>query len=158
MALTKIALVLSTGLGSGLVPKAPGTAGSVAALGFWLIIAHFIPWNLGSQLILVASIFILGICSCNWLYKSGHFGLKDHDHPSIVIDEWCGVWIAVIGFGAGDQWFVIAGFILFRLFDITKPWLVGRAEKLPGSWGVMMDDVVAGIFARIILLLVEVLI
>ena len=86
-------------------------------------------------------------------------GTDDHDPSWVVVDELVGQWIALfpVSYGAGmmgiEIWRLwpgwIAAFVLFRLFDIWKPWLVGRADRMGGPMGVMLDDVIAGVFAAI---------
>jgi phosphatidylglycerophosphatase A len=132
---------------------APGTWGSLAALpAAWVIYALFGPWGLIVGIVLS---YALGV----WATGVETKGKDDHDPSEIVIDEVCGQWIALLplAFGAARQdadilalwpgW--IAAFALFRLFDITKWGLVGWADRMDGPTGVMLDDVIAGIFAAI---------
>ena len=132
---------------------APGTWGSLAALpAAWVIYALFGPWGLIVGIVLSCA---LGV----WATGVETKGKDDHDPSEIVIDEVCGQWIALLplAFGAARQdadilalwpgW--IAAFALFRLFDITKWGLVGWADRMDGPTGVMLDDVIAGIFAAI---------
>ena len=139
---------LATGAYSGLSPIAPGTAGSVVATGVWIVISNFRAPSLLEHTLLC---FLLLICAL----LSTHQALKDNpgetDPGFIVIDEWIGMWIT-LGAATNSPFEIACAFFLFRFFDITKPSLVGRAESLPGAWGVVMDDVVAGIFALISLL------
>lgn len=132
---------------------APGTWGSLAALpAAWVIYALFGPWGLIVGIVLS---YALGV----WATGVETKGKDDHDPSEIVIDEVCGQWIALLplAFGAARQdadilalwpgW--IAAFALFRLFDITKWGPVGWADRMDGPTGVMLDDVIAGIFAAI---------
>lgn len=143
--LRDLRVLLVTGFGSGLLRPAPGTWGSVLGLALWW-------WWLSSlspikQLLVIVPVFALGVWLCNRVEQ--RYGL--HDPGAIVIDEIVGVWIALLGFGADWVW-MVAGFALFRLFDITKPWPVRWADRsLGGGLGVMADDVLAGALAAIVL-------
>ncbi len=137
-------LLLAQGLGSGLAPRAPGTVGSLAALPFYLLLLAHLPSLL--YLIAVALLFALGIPLCTRAERL----LDSHDHPSIVFDEWVGVWVGLFALPQGWVWPWL-GLALFRLFDIAKPWPVNWAERrLPRGWGVMGDDLLAGLYALIV--------
>lgn len=127
-------------MGVGKLPKAPGTwASLVAAILFYPLIEF--PFVLGALLV---GIFFIGVIACDQYSKS----LKDPDPSSAVIDEVLGMGIALLAIPR-DWPFVVMAFILFRLFDIWKPFPIQRLEKLPGGWGIMVDDLMAGIYARI---------
>jgi len=135
---------LAFGFGSGLFPKAPGTAGTVAAIPL-LYLMSFLT-NI-QYLIVLTVIIIAGI----WLCGQSSKLLGVHDHPGIVWDEFAGLFVAMIAvpFTWGT---VVAGFILFRLFDILKPWPISWLDKkISGGMGIMLDDLVAGAFALAIL-------
>lgn len=129
--------VLATGFGSGYSPYFPGTIGSLAAA----FIIYFYPMNLW-QIIIMA---IIGIYICT----QGELVLETHDCPKIVYDEFVGMFIAA--WRVQSFYGIIGAFFLFRLFDIIKPYPINKLQELPRGWGVMADDVVAGITARIIL-------
>lgn len=136
---------LATGFGSGLLRPAPGTWGSAVGLLLWFFLLA--PLSPIKQLIVIALVFLLGVWLCNRIEQ--RYGV--HDPGAIVIDEFVGVWIALLGFGPHWVW-ALAGFGLFRLFDITKPGIVRWADqKLDGGLGVMADDVLAGCLAAIVL-------
>lgn len=131
---------LAFGLGSGLAPKAPGTFGTLAAIPFFLLIQ---PLPLWAYLAFILASFILGV----WLCERTSKDMQVHDHPGIVWDEFVGYWITMILAPAGWLWILI-GFGLFRFFDIIKPWPIKWLdEKVHGGFGIMIDDVLAGIFA-----------
>jgi phosphatidylglycerophosphatase A len=144
------ARLISTGLGIGYFPKAPGTIASLATV----VVYWYSPD--------ISTLFILCFCLCFFLIgvvsssvtekevqqKSGNNAL--HDPGIIIIDEIAGMLIALIALPKTVP-FAIAAFILFRFFDIIKPFPVNKAERLPSGWGIMLDDVLAGIFANIIL-------
>jgi phosphatidylglycerophosphatase A len=132
---------LSLGLGSGLAPKAPGTFGTVAAL----IIYYFLLMDLSLPAYgaVVTVSVVVGIYLCGYTAKA--MGL--HDAPAIVWDEFAGLWIALICVPQGLHWLAL-GFVLFRFFDILKPWPISWLDKhVHGGLGIMIDDVVAGVFA-----------
>jgi len=138
-------VVLVTGFLTGLAPKAPGTVGSVAALVVWWWWLAPLGWPL--QLGVIAAVFVLGI----WLSHrvARRYGVGDD--PAIVIDEFAGLWLALLGASA-ELLPALAGFLLFRLFDIWKPWPVSVADqRVPGALGVMLDDLLAGALALIVL-------
>lgn len=142
--------LFALGLGSGLAPKAPGTFGSLAAIPFWYIMAS-LPLVLKVAIVLLA--FLIGIWFCQ--VTSRNLGV--HDHGGIVWDEFVGFWITMLFAPAGLMWLLLA-FALFRLFDILKPWPIRYFdEKIHGGLGIMLDDVIAGLFAGTVLLCISLL-
>lgn len=143
---TPWAWTVATFFGAGLGKPGPGTWGSVAAVLLWGIIAWlFHPTPNG--LLLVAFIGIaLSITSGIPAATIAARESGRHDPQFVVIDEVAGQWIALLGSPADFRHGVIA-FILFRLFDITKPFPVRQLEKLPEGWGIVFDDVAAGLYA-----------
>jgi phosphatidylglycerophosphatase A len=135
---------LSLGFGSGLSPKMPGTMGTVIAVGLYLLLPEM-DWKIYLGIILVS--FIVGIFLCDYTAKA----LNVHDHPGIVWDEIVGYFITMFMVPKSWLWILI-GFVLFRLFDICKPWPISVADKrLKGGLGIILDDVIAGLFALIII-------
>ena len=131
---------LAFGLGSGASPKAPGTVGTLAAIPFFLLLQ---PLALHWYLLVLLATFVIGIYLCG--KTSDDLGV--HDHGGIVWDEFVGYWITMFAAPAGWLWIII-GFILFRIFDIAKPWPIGWADKhVHGGLGIMLDDVLAGLMA-----------
>ncbi|GAA4892287.1 phosphatidylglycerophosphatase A family protein [Ferrimonas pelagia] len=131
---------LALGFGLGLAPKAPGTFGTLAALPFFLLMAGL---SLPIYLAIVLVMGLVGIYLCDVTAKA----MGEHDHPAIVWDEVVGMLIAMICLPAGWIW-VIAAFVAFRFFDILKPWPIKLLDKhVHGGFGIMIDDVLAGIFA-----------
>jgi phosphatidylglycerophosphatase A len=135
---------LAFGFGAGLAPRAPGTFGSLLALPVYLLLA---PLAAPVYLAVVAALLLLGV----WATARCERALGTHDHPGIVFDEIVGQLIAL--FLAPTHWAsLLAGFALFRLFDIWKPgpihWL---NRRVPGGWGIMLDDVAAGVAAALCL-------
>lgn len=142
-----IARMLACGLGSGLTGWMPGSCGSVAAG----LLLYFLKSNTSSSLaldlIMVASVTAIGLWAISRALRNSP---SDHDPGWIVIDEWAGMAVATIGIAHTPLLYLLA-FALFRIFDITKPGPIGKLELLPGAWGVMLDDLAAGLFARLVL-------
>lgn len=136
--------LLAFGLGSGAFPRAPGTAGTLAAVPLCLLMQQL---SGGLYLLLVAVLFLLGI----WLCGRTAQDLRVHDHGGIVWDEWVGLlmtmWLVPEGWG-----WLCAGFLLFRFFDILKPWPIGWLDRrVGGGLGIMLDDLIAGLFGFAVL-------
>ena len=132
-----------TFLYSGLSPKAPGTAGSLLAVIFGFFIIRYISME---TLVLLTILFtLMGVKQINaYETLSGN-----HDDGRIVIDEVVGVWIALI-LSSGTLFQIVFSFVFFRLFDIWKPSLIGKIDRnVKGGWGVMGDDMLAGVIAGI---------
>jgi phosphatidylglycerophosphatase A len=132
---------LALGFGSGLSPYAPGTMGTLVAIPLYLGLSRL---SLLAFLSVIVAGFLLGIYLCRYTSKA----LGVHDHSGIVWDEVVGYWITMIAVPAVNWRWILAGFLLFRLFDIAKPWPVNAADKrLSGGFGIMFDDVLAGLYA-----------
>lgn len=143
--------LIASFLGLGYLPKAPGTWGSLGALGLYYLLPGdiFEFWNLLYYLpaLLLFSLFAVYISS----KAERSLG---HDAPSIVIDEVCGFFTAVSFLP--KTWMVgIYAFVLFRVFDIAKPFPVNVSQKLPRGWGIVVDDILAGVYALIILQIIN---
>jgi len=139
---------LAFGLGSGLSPKAPGTAGTIIAVPLYLILVNLLP--LYGYLAAITLAFLLGIYLCDKTSKD----LGVHDHGGIVWDEFVGFWITMVLVPVTWFW-VLAGFAAFRLFDILKPFPIGYLDKkVHGGFGIMLDDVIASVYAAFVIQLV----
>ena len=137
-------VLIAVGLGSGLVPRAPGTAGTLLAIPLYLLMQ---PLPLVSYLLITTCIFIAGIWICT--YAAEKFGV--HDHPAIVIDEIAGYLVTMAAASGGWQ-AIAVGFVLFRLLDAIKPWPISWFDRnINGGLGIMLDDVVAGVMALAIM-------
>lgn len=137
---------IATGLGTGHSPIASGTAGSALAIVF---VYFFWPVSVMAQIITVVITTAVGIYTAGWLAEAE--GLKD---PSIVvIDEIAGQFTTFLFLAPAmlDWKVLIAGFLLFRIFDIWKPWPIRKLEDLPGGYGIVLDDSLSGVFACIVL-------
>jgi phosphatidylglycerophosphatase A len=138
--LNRFAQIIATLFGMGHIRPAPGTWGSLGALPLGIGIFYA-----GGPMVLfisIVAVFILGVRASEIYDKENN----TKDNSSIVIDEVAGQWIPLLIAGLNPA-LIIASFLFFRLFDITKPWPCRRLEKLPGGYGVMADDIAAGIYA-----------
>jgi phosphatidylglycerophosphatase A len=136
---------LAFGFGSGLAPKAPGTFGTLAAIPLVVLLSFYCTLPIYIGLCLLFSIVGVWIC--------GHTAndMQVHDDSSIVWDEVVGMMITMVAVPLNWQT-ILAGFILFRLFDIVKPWPISYLDKhVHGGFGIMADDVLAGIFSLVCL-------
>jgi phosphatidylglycerophosphatase A len=140
--LSLAAQLVATGAGSGYAPFAPGTAGSLAGLLlFWPL--SRLPF--AGQAGVTVALFLLGTLAAAHL--ASRLGLKD---PGIVVvDEVVGQWVSLLLLPLTPLT-VVLGFLLFRLLDVLKPWPARDFERLPGGWGIMADDVMAGIYANLL--------
>ncbi len=147
--------IIASGLGTGFAPIAPGTVG--ALLGVVLFYGLNILWfDLRLQAMMIYAlnlaviilVLLVGVYSIRKVHE-----IWPHDASRIVIDEVVGVWIAVFALPF-DYRIYLYGFILFRFFDILKPFYIKRIDRLKSSWSVMLDDVLAGVYANIVLQIV----
>ncbi len=135
---------LALGFGTGLAPKAPGTVGTLAGIAVYLLLLPLPPWGylLGTLVAIIAGIWI-----CDRAARD--FGV--HDHPAIVWDEVAGFLVTMVAAPVGVLW-VVLGFVLFRVFDVLKPWPIGWLDRrVGGGLGIMVDDILAGIYALVLL-------
>ena len=140
--LTQPVKFLALGFGSGLAPKAPGTFGTLAAIPVFLLLTMLMPTPLPYAIAVMVMGFA-GIYICG--KTADNVGV--HDHPAIVWDEFVGFFITMFMVPVSWQ-SILVGFILFRIFDILKPWPISFIDKnMTGGLGIMFDDVLAGIFA-----------
>lgn len=143
-AVEKPAGFLAFGLGSGLSPRAPGTVGTLVGMLLWIPFVN-LPTALG--LILVIAMFMIGIRICDVVSHA----LGVHDHGGIVWDEMVGIWLVLVFIPFDWRWW-LAAFVLFRIFDIAKPWPIGWLDRcLAGGFGIMVDDVIAALYALAVL-------
>lgn len=135
---------LAFGFGAGLLPRAPGTWGTVVGLALFPLLNTLSGWMFW---IALALLFWLGVRVCERV--SDRLGVSDHG--GIVWDEMVGYWLAVSLAPPGWTWLLL-GFVLFRFFDIVKPWPISWVEsQFDGGLGVMMDDVLAALYAMVLL-------
>ncbi|MBU2896525.1 phosphatidylglycerophosphatase A [Vibrio hepatarius] len=145
--------LLATGFGSGLSPIMPGTVGTLAAIPFYLLLVK-LPLPIYFFALVVAALVGKKICQVT----SDDMGV--HDHGAIVWDEFVGFWITMLvvplfDLSSTDWKWVLTGFLLFRFFDMVKPWPISWLDKhVHGGFGIMLDDIVAGVMAFVSLYLV----
>ena len=132
--------LIATFVGGGDAPIS-GTAATIAAAAIW----WFLPWDAATQGIACIVTFLLGVWAADRLTAR----IKDEDPSIVVIDEVLGMWLALLGL---PKTFIIVvlAVAFFRIFDIIKPPPIRQLERLPGGWGIVLDDVAAGVLARIV--------
>jgi phosphatidylglycerophosphatase A len=136
--------LLAFGFGSGLLPMAPGTWGTLVAIPLYLVLQ---PLPLAVYLAVVALSALVGIWICHVAAKN----LGVHDHPGIVWDEIVGYLVTMTALPA-SWWWPLIGFVLFRLFDILKPWPIRLVDRdVGGGLGIMLDDILAGVMALVVM-------
>lgn len=140
--------LLAFGFGSGLSPFAPGTMGTLVAIPFIFALKSL--GDTGFWIVLSLS-FLLGVVVCDHVSRK----LGVHDHGGIVWDEMVGYWLSVAFVPMQWHW-LLAAFFLFRFFDIYKPWPIRQLDrKVGGGFGIMIDDIIAGLFTMIVLAAVQ---
>ena len=142
-----VGVFVATGGYAGYAPVAPGTAGSLVGLGVYALVRWY--GGPGLEAIVLSAVVAVGVWSAS--VGERYFGKTDPGH--VVIDEVAGMlltllWLPVTWVGA------LVGFLAFRVFDIIKPFPAGAAERLPRGWGVMADDLVAGVYAHLVVRLI----
>lgn len=147
----RIAALIATWFGSGLLPKAPGTWGSIAALPPGLLLL----W-LGGEPALIGGILIVSLAGV-WAGERYADSLAQEDPGAVVIDEVAGQWLALLPCTAFGLVEIALAFLLFRAADILKPWPASWADRnIPGGLGIMADDWVAGLYAALALGLLQI--
>jgi phosphatidylglycerophosphatase A len=144
-AVSAVAWTLATWFGCGRVPKAPGTAGTVGAIPLYLLLAR--TGRAGVGLAAMVATFV-GVWAASVVARQ----LASKDPQVVVIDEVAGFLVTMVPVRTLSWQAVLAGFVLFRLLDSLKPWPIRRAEQLPGGWGIVLDDVAAGVFGAAVMI------
>ncbi len=134
--------LIGSGLGTGYIPLAPGTFGSVVGLAFWLLLPPLSGWQ---QIVLVGAAFFAGVPICSQM--EAEYG---HDPRQATFDEVVGQWAALVLVPRTFGYFA-ASFLIFRALDIWKPFPAHRSQKLPGGWGIMADDLIVGVYTCLLL-------
>lgn len=146
--MTEVARLISTWFYCGYTPKAPGTAGSIAAAAIGYLLIRMLHWGPGE-------IALLGVLLCPVaIWAAGVTAKTENvkDPQIVVVDEVVGQWIAFAGITRQFTWVAaLAALVLFRVFDMWKPWPCRGLEKLEGGVGIVLDDVMAGIYAALVL-------
>lgn len=140
--LDRFALLIASGFGSGYAPFAPGTAGSLVGLVLWLPLATA-PWAVAVG----ATLFVAGLGIWAGDRTARRLGAKD---PGlVVVDEIAGMWVTLLFLPFTPVSAALA-FVAFRAMDVFKPWPARRFERFPGGWGIMADDLMAGVYANLL--------
>ena len=142
-----ISTTVSTWFGCGYAPAAPGTAGAAAAIGIAVLIEHYASWKPGWFVVLAVAVSGPGIWAAGETARRRQ--LKDPQF--VVVDEVVGQWLALAGARTLNWKSYLGAFLLFRLFDIWKPPPVRQLESLPGGVGIVADDLMAGLYAALVL-------
>lgn len=144
-------VLIGTGFGSGFSPVAPGTAGALFASIIWILLYFLLSWNT----LLWVTVFLIVFFTATGVWAANRLEPYWGEDPSrVVVDEMVGVWIPLLAVPVNEYWYgyVLGAFALFRLFDIFKPLGIRKMENLAGGVGVMMDDILAGIYSLILLM------
>ena len=139
----RAAIIVATGFGAGFSPIAPGTAGSLVGLALFWPLQMAAPWV---QVAVTVIAYFAGVAASTRLAE--RLGRKDPG--AAVVDEVVGMWLSLL-FLPFTPATAVAGFLLFRVLDVFKPYPARQFESLPGGWGIMTDDVMAGIYANLLL-------
>ena len=134
----RLGLLIATAGGLGYAPIAPGTVGSAAGVAIYFLTSH---WSFPAQAALAAAVTLVGVWASSVAAK--HFDRSDPSH--VVIDEVAGQLVTFLGTGVGIRG-ALLGFLLFRAFDIVKPWPANKLESLHGGAGIVADDVMAAVY------------
>jgi len=151
--MNSIRKILAAGLGTGYLPLAPGTWGSLAVVAIYAAVAHVSRgspyWSAGAM----AGVLVAASAACVALGPFAERQWNRKDPPRCTLDEWAGQALALIALPLGTgkfEWVIAAAaaFVTFRVFDIVKPPPAGYLERLRGGWGILADDLVAGLYAN----------
>ena len=149
-----LSVLIGSGFGTGFSPVAPGTAGALLATVIWVILYYILPFSalFGVTIGLVVVFTFLGVWAANKLEP--YWG---EDPSRVVVDEMVGVWIPLLAVPNNSEWYayVIGAFCFFRFFDIFKPFGIRRMEDFKGGVGVMMDDILSGVYSLILLVVLR---
>lgn len=136
-------MVVATAFGAGYSPIAPGTAGSIIGLALFWPLHLAAPWV---QVVVTVAVYFAGVAASTRLARN----LGRKDPGAAVVDEVVGMWVSLL-FLPFTPLTALAAFLLFRALDVFKPWPARQFESLPDGWGIMTDDVMAGIYANLLL-------
>lgn len=144
------ARLIATWFGCGYFPIGPGTVGSLGAIAAALVLVHYAEWVPRG----FAVLSLMAIVPAIWAADRMARDMESKDPQIVVVDEVVGQWIALAGAPILTEWgWWVAAFVLFRAFDIFKPPPIRALEKIPGGAGIVLDDVMAGIYAALVLAL-----
>jgi phosphatidylglycerophosphatase A len=144
--LNGLALTIATWFGCGYFPWGPGTVGSLAGVVIAVVLSY---WGLGRDALCIAIALLL--VPAIWAASRTERIIGREDPGLVVVDEVLGQWVTLLGAPARSWKVFVAGFVLFRLFDIWKPWPVRKCERIPEGAGIVADDLAAGVYGALIL-------
>lgn len=147
----KIADCISSGGYVGYSQVSPGTLGSIVAVFGWFALQYLFDLQLPGRVLGVIALIALSLITTHTVLKFSSSADQDPQH--VVIDEWAGMWLTLLLTPSSDPFAILLAFVLFRFFDIIKPWPVSVGEKAPGAIGVLLDDLIAGLIALIVSIL-----
>ncbi len=145
--MTRFAVIVATWFGCGYFPWGPGTVGSLAAVAIAAWLHFYLHAGRGVLLLLTAALLFPGIWAAT---QTARFAGRK-DPGLVVVDEVLGQWVTLAGATVWNAKAFVAGFVLFRLFDIWKPWPIRKLEQLPEGVGIVADDLAAGVYGALIL-------
>lgn len=144
------ALVSLGGIGN--LPLMPGTYATAATLLILWLMSLYLPWAVLAAAI--SGILVISFFACVLFGKDAEQAYNRKDPAQVVIDETAGACVAVLAIPGDFLYVVLGGFVLFRIFDVWKPWPIKQIQHLRGGWGIVLDDILAGIYANVILRIV----
>ncbi|URJ25304.1 phosphatidylglycerophosphatase A family protein [Candidatus Blochmannia ocreatus (nom. nud.)] len=146
---TKTCYLCATGFGIGTIPKTPtGSIASLFAIPIWWILVKLFSYKFYFCFLTIG--IIIGTYFCNQTNKI----IGIHDHKSIVLDEFLGMWITLIIVPTNNWYYIMFAFTLFRILDITKPWPISWCDRtIKGGFGIIFDDIVAGVISVFLIIL-----
>lgn len=145
-------VIIGTGFGSGFCPIAPGTAGALLATLIWVALSYAMP----SAILIAVTAVLIVVSTAAGTWAAGKLAPYWGDDPSkVVIDEMAGVWVPLLAAPTGNLWWPLACFALFRFFDILKPLGIRALDQRKGPFWVMADDLAAGLYSLVIILLAQ---
>jgi phosphatidylglycerophosphatase A len=148
--LTRLPLLIATWFGCGYFPWGPGTIGSLAAI----LIAAALHFSLGAGRITLLVLIVVFLLPGIWASTQTERLLQKEDPGIVVVDEVLGQWLTLLGATVLNWKTLLAGFVLFRVFDIWKPWPIRKFELLPQGTGIVADDLMAGVYGALMLYIV----
>jgi phosphatidylglycerophosphatase A len=148
--LTRLPLLIATWFGCGYFPWGPGTIGSLTAI----LIAAALHFILGAGRITLLVLTVVFLLPGIWASTQTERLLQKEDPGIVVVDEVLGQWLTLLGATVLNWKTLLAGFVLFRVFDIWKPWPIRKFELLPQGTGIVADDLMAGVYGALMLYIV----
>lgn len=145
-------IIIGTGFGAGYSPVAPGTVGALVAVLMWFLMAFLV----SDQMLILGTVVLILLFTMGGVWAANQLEpYWGEDSRRVVVDEMVGVWIPLLGVTQSELWYILAAFVLFRFFDILKPLGIRRMEEFPGGIGVMMDDILSGVYSLLLIMIVK---